>query len=91
MPLRFSHAYAFRGAYLVAGLDEVARALLTARHVGLVSRSESERELAEATRVVRRAFTSPTGYRFLGITRADYVDQILAPRIFRLGVRMSWK
>ena len=34
-------------------------------------RDESERQIADAARAVRRAFTSPTGYRFLGITRAE--------------------
>lgn len=71
LPLSFSHAYAFRGAYLLASFDEIVRALLTARHVGLMSRDESERHMAAAARAVRRAFNSPTGYRFVGVTRED--------------------
>ena len=71
IPLQFSHAYAFRGAYLLAAFDDAVRGLLTARHVGLMGRDESERLIADAARAVRRAFTSPAGYRFLGITRAE--------------------
>lgn len=36
-----------------------------------MSRDEAERLIADAARAVRRAFTSPAGYRFLGITRED--------------------
>lgn len=71
IPLTFSHPYAFRGAYLIADFDETVRALLTARHVGLMSTRESERLLDRAARAVRRAYLSPVGYEYLGITRED--------------------
>ena len=59
VPLQFSHAYAFRGAYLIAAFDDAVRGLLTARHVGLMNRDQSERQIADAARAVRRAFIVP--------------------------------
>lgn len=74
VPLRFSNPFPFRGAQLIALLDELARSVLTARHVGLIPSREAERLLASGGRQVRKAFTSPQGYRLLGITRADLLQ-----------------
>lgn len=75
VPLQFSNPYAFRGAYLIADCDRVIRAILTARHVGLIGRDESEKLIYEAGRAVRRALSSPVGYRFKGINRDDLQQQ----------------
>ena len=69
--LNFSNPYAFRGAQLVSVYDALVRAVLSARHVGLLTRDESERALHDSGRQVRRALQSPVGYRFTGVTRAD--------------------
>lgn len=71
VPLEFSNPYGFMGAYLIADFDRAARALLTARHVGLMGRDESERRLHEGGRLVRGAFNAPQGFRFRGVTRDD--------------------
>ncbi len=71
IPLQFRSPYAFRGAYLAATFDEVVRATLTIRHVGLMRVSETERLLDKAARLVRRAYSSPSGYKYFGITRKD--------------------
>lgn len=70
-PLRFSNPYAFRAARLLAVYDRLVRASLTARHIGLLTRNDTERWLARYGRDVRRALFSPVGYRLTGITRAD--------------------
>lgn len=70
-PLRFSNPYAFRAARLLTVYDQLVRATLTARHVGLLTRKETERWLAQYGREVRRALLSPVGYRQTGITRSD--------------------
>lgn len=69
--LNFSNPYAFRGAHLISAYDRLARAALSARHVGLVTGEEAERVLREGGRPIRRAFLSPLGYRFTGVTRQD--------------------
>lgn len=74
VPLQFGNPYAFRGAYLVADYDSLVRAVLTAQHVGLMPREDAERRLALGGRAVRRAYSSPVGYTFFGITREDMVQ-----------------
>lgn len=69
--LNFSNAYAFQAARLVGNYDDLARAVLSARHVGLVTRAEAEQLLHRGGRVVRHALQSPVGYRLLGVTRED--------------------
>ena len=68
-PLRFANPYAFRGAKLLADYDELARGLLTARHVGLMEAGDAERLLGRCAGKVRGLFCLPQGYRFLGIDR----------------------
>ena len=70
-PLRFSNPYAYRGALLVAAYDRLVRAVLTARHIGVMTRDDAARVLAFGGRQLRRAFLSPLGYRLTGITRED--------------------
>ena len=70
-PLRFSNPYAYRGAHLVAAYDQLVRNVLTAQHIGVMTRDDAERVLAFTGRQLRRAFLSPMGYRLTGITRAD--------------------
>jgi integrating conjugative element protein (TIGR03761 family) len=68
-PLRFANPYAFRGARLLGRYDELARGVLTARHVGLMETNEAERLLGRCAGKVRGLFCLPQGYRFLGIDR----------------------
>ena len=70
-PLRFSNPYAYRAAHLVAAYDRLVRAVLTARHIGVLTRDDAARVLAFGGRQLRRAFLSPLGYRLTGITRED--------------------
>jgi integrating conjugative element protein (TIGR03761 family) len=68
-PLRFANPYAFRGARLLGRYDELARGVLTARHVGLMETNEAERLLGRCAGKVRGLFCLPQAYRFLGIDR----------------------
>lgn len=71
VPLRFANPYGYMGAYLVADYDELARTILTAKHVGLMVRDDAERMLAQGGRLVRRAFSATQGWRYLSVTRDD--------------------
>ena len=73
--LQFANPYAYRGAQLLAAYDGLVRRVLSAQHVGLMSREEAERSLNEGARPLRRAFGSALGYRFLGVTRAQIEQQ----------------
>jgi integrating conjugative element protein (TIGR03761 family) len=68
-PLRFANPYAFRGARLLGRYDELARGVLTARHVGLMENNEAERLLGRCAGKIRGLFCLPQGYRFLSIDR----------------------
>lgn len=69
--LNFSNPYAFRAARLVGFYDGLVRTVLSAQHVGLLSRDEAERALRVGGRHVRRALQSAVGYRFVGVTRLE--------------------
>ena len=71
VPLQFSNAYAFRGAWLLAAYDALVCAVLTARHVGVLPRDEAQQRLQHGGRCARRVFSSPLGYRLTGVTRRD--------------------
>lgn len=71
--LTFSNPYAFRAARLLGIYDRVVCALLSARHTGIISHEEAERESYIAGKVMRRALQSAIGYRFTGVTRGDVV------------------
>ena len=69
--LTFTSPYAFMGAYLLADYDVLVRSVLTGRHVGLFDRDTAERTLREGGRIVRRAFNTAQGYKYLGVCRED--------------------
>lgn len=69
--LTFTSPYAFMGAYLLADYDKLVRAVLTGRHIGLFDRDTAERTLREGGRIVRRAFNTAQGYKYLGVCRED--------------------
>ncbi|MBK1734872.1 TIGR03761 family integrating conjugative element protein [Halorhodospira abdelmalekii] len=71
VPLSFSSPFGYMGAYLIADFDQYARAILTARHVGLLPRDESERRLYEGGRLVRGVFHIPQGWHYRAVKRAD--------------------
>jgi len=73
--LEFANPYAYRGARLLASYDGFARPVLSAGHVGLIGREDTERYLHAGARPVRRAFASAQGYRFLGVTREEIEQQ----------------
>ncbi|MCP5152430.1 MAG: TIGR03761 family integrating conjugative element protein [Chromatiales bacterium] len=72
--LDLGHPLAFRGAYLVAAYDRVARTVLTARHVGLTTQEEGAQLLDAAFHPVRRSQARALGYRFLGVKAEDVVE-----------------
>jgi integrating conjugative element protein (TIGR03761 family) len=74
LELTFSNPYAFHGAYLLADYDTLVRAVLTARHVGLMDSRNSEKLLAEGGRYLRAAYEAGRGYRYMGIKRVDLVQ-----------------
>ena len=71
IPLDFSTPYGYMGAYLIGEYDNYARALLTARHVGLLRRYSVARDLSKGGHLVRSVFHIPAAWRFRGLTRAS--------------------
>jgi integrating conjugative element protein (TIGR03761 family) len=71
IPLQFANPYGYMGAYLISDYDRFARAVLTARHVGLLDRDTSERFLGKGGRLVRRAFAATQGYKHCAVARDD--------------------
>lgn len=69
--LQFSSPYAYRGAYLLADLDRLARTVISARHYGLIGSNDQQRVLHLAGRAVRRTFLIAMSYQSLGLRRID--------------------
>ncbi|MCI0653078.1 MAG: TIGR03761 family integrating conjugative element protein [Methylococcaceae bacterium] len=70
--LQFGNPYGYMGAYLVADFDMLARTALTARHLGLIDRLQSEEILHAAERAIRRIFNYTAEWRFTGVDREDF-------------------
>lgn len=71
VPLQFSNPYGYMGAYLIADYDDLARAVLTGRHVAVIDRDKSQEILNGAGRAIRRTFQLVTGWRYTGVIRED--------------------
>ena len=69
--LSFANEYGYRGAYLLADYDSLVRAVLTAKHVGLINKKEGNAVIESAAHNIRSVFTIPSGYKYLAIKRAD--------------------
>lgn len=88
IPLKFSTPYGFLGAYLVAEYDNYARAVLTARHVGLLGRNDAERQLHQGGHLVRSAFHIPARWRYRALTRDSVRRQ--TPKALEVAQVMGW-
>ncbi|MFA7667926.1 MAG: TIGR03761 family integrating conjugative element protein [Burkholderiaceae bacterium] len=71
VPLQFANPYGYMGAYLVGDYDELVCAVLTARHVGLLSRDHAEQMLQRGGRLIRRTFLLPTQWKHCAVDRTD--------------------
>jgi integrating conjugative element protein (TIGR03761 family) len=71
IPLSFASPFGYMGAYLIADFDELVRALVTTRHVGLMSRDRSEQIINTGARPIRHAFALATRWKYTGLTRED--------------------
>jgi integrating conjugative element protein (TIGR03761 family) len=67
--LKFANPYAFWGAQLIGEFDQVARTVLTAKYVGLLTSTAAHRSLQICTGPIRTLFAVPQGYRPLAIDR----------------------
>lgn len=71
VPLQFTNAYGYMGAYLIADYDQLVRTILTARHVGILTGDQSTQTLYYTSRMVRRSFAFSSQWKFSLVTRAD--------------------
>lgn len=69
VPLRFANPYAYRGAKLIADLDNLTCAVMTARHIGLLNTGAGERLVGPCARKVRALFAIPQRYRMMKLDR----------------------
>ena len=74
VPLKFRNPFAYSAARILADFDMLVRAVLTARHIGLMDRREAERCLVLGTRALRRAMGTALGYKYEGVKRQDLRD-----------------
>lgn len=72
IPVQFPNPFGYMGAYLIADYDELVLALLTARHIGLLDRDQSEEMIQQGASIVRRTFMSSAGWKNTGVTRGDF-------------------
>jgi len=67
----FGTPYGYLGAQLLLQYDGYVQKLVQARHLGLLDRHGLSRWIRNGRRVVIRAFLSASGYRDMGVSRAD--------------------
>jgi integrating conjugative element protein (TIGR03761 family) len=67
--LQFTNPYAYWGAHLIARFDRVACTIMTARHVGLMTVEQANRNVQRCSAPLRRLLAVPQGYRYLNIDR----------------------
>ncbi len=72
-PLNFHNPYSYRMGFMIVEYDKFCCTVLGLRHIGLLTRPQSERYLHLAGKPVRAALASATGYRHQGVTRNDVV------------------
>lgn len=74
VPLYFSNQFAFRAAYLINDFDAFMCAVQTARFVALLTATEANTLIRRASRILRRALASATGFQYGGVSRGDILD-----------------
>ena len=71
VPLRFGTPYGYMGAYLISEFDQLMSAILTAEHVGLLTRDSGQQLTARGSRLIKRSFAIPLSWKPLAVTRED--------------------
>lgn len=86
-PLFINAPLAYQGVYLLTDFDLLARQLLLASHIAIISRREMHNRLNNGAKVIRSAFGLAQKYRGSGLTRQDFIDKTPQARtaIERLG------
>ena len=68
--LNFSNAYAYKAAQTLAKFDEFVRETLTARQIGLISRTQAQSKIHAMASKIRGVFNIPLRFRHLAINRS---------------------
>ncbi len=86
-PLFINAPLAYQGVYLLTDFDQLARQLLLASHIAVISRREMHNRLNNGATVIRSAFGLAQKYHGSGLTRQDFIDDTPQARaaIERLG------
>lgn len=71
IPLEFGTPYGFQAAYLVGAYDELVRHVLTARHIGVLGRRESEKMIQDYGSTVRGTLDQARNWKYHPVTRQD--------------------
>ncbi|EHO5062421.1 TIGR03761 family integrating conjugative element protein [Salmonella enterica] len=86
-PLFINAPLAYQGVYLLTDFDQLARQLLLASHIAVISRREMHNRLNNGATVIRSVFGLTQKYHGSGLTRQDFIDDTPQARsaIERLG------
>ncbi|MCX8982814.1 TIGR03761 family integrating conjugative element protein [Citrobacter portucalensis] len=86
-PLFINAPLAYQGIYLLTDFDQLARQLLLASHIAVISRREMHNRLNNGATVIRSAFGLAQKYHGSGLARQDFLDDTPQARaaIERLG------
>lgn len=86
-PLYINAPLAYQGVYLLTDFDQLARQLLLASHIAVISRREMHTRLNNGATVIHSAFGLAQKYHGSGLTRQDFINDTPQARavIERLG------
>lgn len=75
MPIYIKYPLGYILVYLLTDYDSVARAVLTASHIAIMTKSDAKAWMQKASHLMRSVFGMAQQYRHSGVTRKDFSEQ----------------
>lgn len=73
-PIYVNSQLGYQLLYLLGDFDSLARSVMTAAHIAIISRAESQDWIEAGAKLIRKCFGIVERYKHSGITRRDYQE-----------------
>ncbi|MDH3001454.1 hypothetical protein A1D23_12985 [Chelonobacter oris] len=74
LPIYIKYPMGYILVYLLTDFDAVARAVLTASHIAIMTKADAKAWMQQASHLVRSVFAEAQQYRHSGVTRQDFAE-----------------
>lgn len=75
MPIYIKYPLGYLLVYLLTDYDSVARAVLTASHIAIMTKQDAKAWMQKASHLIRSVFGMAQQYRHSGVTRQDFIEK----------------